>query len=86
MLGLRRHPALAGAAYAEGEAIATTGDEEATVATAPCPHAADCVLAPYCPRSMYRKYIDRHGWEEFSPVDLKTLAETLRNTPESKST
>lgn len=46
------------------------------VSTVPCPHAKRCALVTVCGGSFLRAYVERHGADEFQPVDLKTLMES----------
>ncbi len=45
------------------------------VATVACSHAAKCALATACGGALLRAYVERHGSDEFQPVDLRTLME-----------
>ncbi|MCB9595976.1 MAG: hypothetical protein H6719_24865 [Sandaracinaceae bacterium] len=46
-----------------------------SVATAPCPHASECALAPTCAREQYALYVQQHGWDEVRPVTPRALYE-----------
>ncbi len=79
-------PALQGTEYVKSAdlyANLNRGAQLNAVATYRCPHVNSCVLAAYCPKSMYRLYVERFGWNEFRPVRLEDLSvATLRNAPE----
>ncbi len=69
---------LPGAEY-EREDIVHGGGERATgafrVSTVACPNAPRCSLRAACGGSILRAYVERHGADEFQPVDLRTLVE-----------
>ena len=44
-------------------------------ATIACPHARKCALVTACGGSLLRAYVERHGSDEFTPIDLRTLVE-----------
>ncbi len=70
-------PPLQGTEYAKSTdryANLDRADQLASVASYQCPHAHGCALAAYCPKSMYRLYVERFGWGEFRPVRLEDLA------------
>lgn len=46
--------------------------------TIPCPHAERCVLRQACPAEFLRSYVELYGIEEFVPVTLRELVESLR--------
>jgi molybdenum cofactor biosynthesis enzyme MoaA len=68
---------LAGTEYRSGNfvhASGTTGEAEAfAVAVVDCPHAADCALAPVCPKEHYSVYAERFGLDEYGPVHAADL-------------
>jgi hypothetical protein len=46
------------------------------VSTVNCPHAKYCALVTVCGGAFLRAYVERHGGDEFHPVDLRTLMES----------
>ena len=67
-----------GAEY-ERQDIVHGGGDRATgafrVSTVACPNAERCALLSACGGSLLRAYVERHGADEFQPVDLRTLVE-----------
>jgi hypothetical protein len=45
------------------------------VSTIKCPHVAKCALVSVCGGSLLRAYVERHGADEFAPIELRTLVE-----------
>jgi hypothetical protein len=63
---------LAGTEYRSGNFVhasgtASEGDAFA-VAVVECPRAAECALAPVCPKEHYSVYAEHHGLDEYAPV------------------
>lgn len=79
---------LAGTEYRSKEFVHASGTTEEgnafAVAVEECPHAADCALAPVCPREHYSVYAQLYGLAEFVPVrppDLYRVAPVPDDPP-----